>query len=86
MAKAMLIMDMPSCCDKCELKVLPNPWAFMICGKTKKHIDTSSERPKWCPLREVQQKKTKTIEMPLMEMCEIDGYNSCIDEILGGGE
>ena len=38
-------------------------------------------------LREVPQKKTKTMDMEFSKMCEVDGYNACIDEILlGGGE
>ncbi len=73
--KATLIMEMPSCCNECQLKVLPNPWAFMICGKTKKHIDTSNERPTWCPLKK------------LPDYYEDDsysytkGWNDCLDEI-----
>lgn len=101
MSKAMLIMDMPSCCSNCELKVLPNPWSFMICGKTKKHIDTSNQRPKWCPLREVPSKREKghCLKVAIENDCYDDtvqddawcegydvGYNACIDEMLGGGK
>jgi hypothetical protein len=82
MAKAMLIMDMPSSCNECELKVLPNPWSFMICGKTKKHIERGNQRPTWCPLREAPQKMEKYHKYDAIAL----GYNACIDEILGGGE
>ena len=84
MAKAMLIMDMPSCCDECQLKVLPNPWSFMICGKTKKHIERGNQRPTWCPLREVP-KKIVSRDSDITRLEKL-GYNACIDEILGGGE
>ena len=101
MAKAMLIMDMPSSCDKCELKVLPNPWSFMICGKTKKHIESGNQRPTWCPLREVPSKHEDghTVKVAIENDCydgfeyeraycdgKDAGYNACIDEILGGAE
>ena len=87
MAKAMLIMDMPSGCDKCELKVLPNPWSFMICGKAKKHIERGNQRPTWCPLRELN-KKLDTDKVPYDAdyYSYVSGYEQCIDEILGGGE
>lgn len=84
MAKAILIMDMPSSCSECQLKVLPNPWSFMICGKTKKHIDKSNQRPTWCPLQEVP-RKIASRDGDITRLEKI-GYNACIDEILGGGE
>ena len=84
MSKAILVMDMPSSCNECELKVLPNPYSFMICGKTKEHIERGSQRPTWCPLREVP---PRAYHPNFCDNGRFDaGYNACIDEILGGGE
>ena len=68
------------------MKTLPNPWSFMICGKTKKHIESGNQRPTWCPLREVPQKQDVQMEDSVFVFYHGIGYNACIDEILGGAE
>lgn len=77
MSKAILVMDMPNACYECPCE------ADYVCQAENKEIDNIDKVQEWCPLREVPQKKTMTIDMTLMEMCEIEGYNACIDEILG---
>ena len=79
-------MDMPKNCAECQLyyNECGNPMCEGI-GRPI-HITDSYVRQEWCPLREVPQKKTKTMDMEFSKMCEVDGYNACIDEILGGGE
>ena len=83
MAKAMLIMDdIPTTCSECKLCGFDG-----VCHAVHEFCQYRfDKKQEWCPLRECPQKKIKTIDMTLMEMCEIDGYNACIDEILGGGE
>lgn len=81
MPKAMLIMDMPSCCDKCPVHSI-NVFGD-ICCRGKDGRICLSEKPTWCPLRSVPQKKT---ELTMFDIGEAMGYNACIDEILGGGE
>ena len=91
MAKAMLIMDMPSSCNVCRYctvyvrkrslisvcKLRP----FSIIDKEK-----INERQEWCPLREVPQKEYLLNYPEYRENDYAQGYNACIDEILGGGE
>jgi hypothetical protein len=95
MSKAILVMDMPSSCNVCRYcevhvrkrclisacKLLP----FSRIDKEKIH-----ERQEWCPLREVPQKKEvlkrEQYEFGSIGLAFTDGYNRCIDEILGGGE
>lgn len=82
MSKAILVLEnMPKCCWECPI------------GHNEAHayeigtqcfwgwaIDKETETiPKWCPLKEVPEKK-------LFEDDWAGGYNACIDEILGGGE
>ena len=89
MAKAMLIMDMPSNCNNCPLRISISNFVLHslditnFCGKTKKVLKKLNEKPTWCPLRSVPQKKT---ELTMFDIGEAKGYNACIDEILGGGE
>ena len=86
MAKAMLIMDMPSSCLDCPCsKFNPNiktecRWQCEASGMELSDIDLDIERPILCPLRECPTKKEDN--GCFYEM----GYNACIDEILGGGE
>lgn len=89
MAKAMLIIDMPSCCLDCPCsKFNPNIkkeccWECEANGMELSDIDLDIERPILCPLREVPQK----MECPPMNGANYEaGYNACIDEILGGTE
>ena len=86
MAKAMLIMDMPSSCKECPC--VDELGYIRVCHCTGEVIESgyAVRRQDNCPLREVPQKKNKTMEMSLVQMQEINGYNACIDEILGGGE
>lgn len=86
MAKAMLIMDMPSRCIECPLlaswqdsaSAPRNYW----CPYNLEITIEVEKRSDWCPLREVPQKMEKYHEYDEIAL----GYNACIDEILGGGE
>ena len=81
MAKAMLIMDMPSNCLECPcLNELDECEAMKY-----EDVGDIGRKPTWCPLREVPQKKD-TKYNPTRNPYITQGYNACIDEILGGGE
>lgn len=57
MAKAMLIMNMPESCEKCELsRCLPTK-GVGICGVNREHFNDMTKVQDWCPLREVPEKK-----------------------------
>ncbi len=102
MAKVMLIMDMPSSCADCILRASPNPKEPFCVTNFKNISDDEyyKQKPDWCPLRKCPQKKeTKTLNEFLEEKQDVKvvanfvaeefmkyGYNTCIDEILGGGE
>ena len=47
--------------------------------------DVVYKKPTWCPLREVPQKMEYNHCQDYGQVL-IEGYNACIDEILGGGE
>lgn len=94
MSKAVLVMDMPSSCNKCHL--LDEPYDLCI-PMDKDVSDYCSEtRPDWCPLRELPEKKDSMNLNSIMEKCKdrdsimhsvlkqfiVDGYNACIDELL----
>lgn len=81
MSKAMLIMDMPSSCMECQLCYNED---FPMCEAGGRRIkdDNIEKRQEWCPLREVPQKKEES-SIGGLEFVYMEGYNDCIDEILG---
>lgn len=81
MSKAILVMDMPSSCDECDINGI-------FCGDVG---DNDMCRAAGCPLKEVPQKKedkslkvVPTVSSQYTEYAK--GYNACIDEIIGGAE
>ena len=84
----MLIMDMPSCCLACPCSKfnsnLESHWECEAIGMELSDIDLDIERPILCPLREVP---PRAYHPNFCDNGRFDeGYNACLDEILGGGE
>jgi hypothetical protein len=82
--KAILVMDMPSACKECPLRVSIDE---SICVKTLKDITDKEyfeEKPDWCPLKLIPSKKGNVIGTNYQRF--VKGYNACIDEILGDKE
>ena len=78
MSKAILVMDMPKSCFDCKLQ----DWANC---RIVKGCHVGSTRPDWCPLKEVPKKKELYLSINNKKgYCE--GYNACIDEIVGVAE
>lgn len=77
MSKAILLMDMPTCCGECSI--------LEYCHNNDGKSDMSI-RQSWCPLREVPERKDETWDIMNMEDCYYnDGWNDCINEILKEG-
>ena len=87
MSKVILVMDAPNKCWDC-----PCYTGYIDCDKCKavmedltyKKLTYSNvweKRPDWCPLKEFPNEKEKTMDMSLMEMSEVDGYNACLKYI-----
>ena len=98
MSKAVLVLDMPESCNKCkffdseyrycDLKGLPLKRKD---GKYGPVVKISKERAVWCPLQELPEKKEPT-KMPVTPGLpweytdNAQGWNACIDEIIGEQE
>ena len=94
--KAILVIEMPSSCSKCEfcLEITEN---HHCCQRVSDDNDRCKrldydvefyqyEKPDWCPLKEAPQKQTiYSVDTPHHRWAK-DGYNACIDEILGDKE
>jgi hypothetical protein len=81
MNKAILVIDMPSCCYKCF--ALDDSGDYPVCiltGEQRGYNFRSRERKMdRCPLREVPSHLLCFGE----ETDYIEGYNDCLNEILG---
>lgn len=79
MSRAILVIDMPKNCFHCKLQ----DWANC---RIVKGCHAGDTRPDWCPLKEVPEKKNRNKVVGDYLRGRVDGYNACIDEILGGNE
>lgn len=87
MRKAILIFDMPMNCYECEL----NNYHFCdVTGDCIEEYRDTEYRPDFCPLRELPEKYN--LEAAYKRKHDYDwtgeyeeGYNACIDELLGDG-
>ena len=85
MAKAVLVMDMPECCADCPCGFFErdNPILNLICGVTQEDA-YNVEKPSWCPLRELPEKKERRIGEHGERMFRA-GFNACLNEIMRQG-
>ena len=85
--KAMLIIDMPSSCGKCKISSKVKSRYQVRCPILKKLVCKFENCiPNDCPLRKCPKEKDENSAIDELEYYEAQGYNACIDEILGGGE
>lgn len=99
MAKAVLVMDMPESCFGCNFMHCDTETDTETCQvtETARDIDLIEDRPDWCPLRELPEKKEN--DSFLIEAIKNDcfdgtdsgaayfngkdaGWNACLDNIL----
>ena len=104
MSKAILVIDMPRTCEECPIcqgVALDGDYVCSIKdehGEERGFDDGRYEKPDWCPLKPVpEKKKEKTLNdivgvgdresvfKCVLEELVKQGYNACIDEILKGG-
>lgn len=81
MSKAVLVMDMPESCDKCTLCCM-TPYGEYMCCKMRKNVP-DGEKPDWCPLRELQEKKGGDKWQDEISDSYNAGWNACLEEIEG---
>lgn len=89
MPKAVLVMDMPESCFGCNFLYCNADAGIDSCQamEVSRIVDSETyERPDWCPLRELPEKKE---ELPIEEYefgslgkAFVSGWNACLDEIL----
>lgn len=86
MAKAVLVMDMPESCFGCNFMYCDEESDTETCQamETARDIDLIEDRPDWCPLRELPEKKERRIGEHGERMFRA-GFNACLNEIMRQG-
>ena len=89
--KAILVLEMPSSCLECPIgEDMSIPIETCIkCPFGKCVIDEKvMTRPNWCPLNPIPERKGLLKQLPMYDTDTHyeQGYNACIDEILGNKE
>jgi hypothetical protein len=77
--KAVLVIDMPNNCEECKI--------IHLQGHGESICDSGdwSKRPDWCPLKPLPQKRINKDCLVVHEIWN-EGYNACIDEIVGDND
>lgn len=85
MSKAVLVMDMPSSCDKCPC--FCGHYSDMCCmalnNRAINYPYPKDFRQSWCPLKELPHKRYHSAYGVPIEMSEDKIWNECISIILG---
>ena len=94
MSKAILVMDMPDSCMGCNFLYCDAENNSESCQAREKSriVDLEKDdKPDWCPLREMPEKKETHTVLVLnaagsWSEAMKSGWNACIDAIGGGDE
>lgn len=87
MSKAVLVMDMPESCFGCNFLYCDGDTNLDSCQAREKArpVDSATyEKPDWCPLRELPEKKERRIGEHGERMFRAE-FNACLNEIMRQG-
>lgn len=99
-SKGIIAVDIPETCLDCKFCCEIHEGVEACCGISDEtsnkglcrtiEVSYCNEKPEWCPIREVPQKKEKK---PINDYlfgqlgyAFMQGWNACVDEILKGGD
>lgn len=90
MSKSVLVVDTPEKCDDCNIRQINLAWCQVARKSTSHHPSgkpmDERKRPDWCPLKPMPEKMIYNVNMSLVSMGEMIGWNACIDAIIGDGK
>ena len=90
--KMILIIDKPNTCTDCRLNDDNNGYPMCVYlhsshGSLAFHFNGDKERNPYCPLKPMPEKKEPFYDINEGDYDKrIDGWNECIDELLGEAE
>lgn len=85
MAKGIIVADMPENCGDCACCQYDGQYDRYcgVNGEDLMNIDWNSEKPNWCPLKLIPEKKEVKNAENMTSLGWIEGWNSCLYEIEG---
>ena len=86
MDKAILVIDMPSCCNECSIcasytESAFSPREYWCVASENTNVDPY-DKPEWCPLKEIPKKREGNDSIYYQLGDYEDGWNHCIDIIV----
>lgn len=88
MSKSILVIDTPDSCTECPLKSQLYDIQYICSGNHRRiTIPASKNKPDWCPLQDIPSKKSvrdfNISHSDFEQRGYQQGWNACIDEMLG---
>ncbi len=77
--KSVIVLKTPETCNGCKLSYGLVGWHCILTGKSVNLM----KKPKWCPLRDLPEKDTKSYFPDEFGDGYATGWNACIDKIKG---
>ena len=79
--KAVLVVDMPSNCDDCQLHLESSGGEYRRFCVAHNEISVGKKIPKWCPLKKMPEEKEVGYPNSDSDVGFGDGWDACIKEI-----
>ena len=83
MAKGIIVVDIPETCGDCACCQYDGQYDRYcgVNGEDLMNIDWNGEKPDWCSLKLIPEKKEVKNAENMTSLGWIEGWNACIDEI-----
>lgn len=81
-SKSILVINTPKCCGKCDMRKYDGNDTWR-CFKINRILDDIEKISSDCPLKPLPKKIARAFDI---DKSFIDGYNYCLDEIIGGND
>lgn len=83
MAKGIIVVDIPENCGDCACCQYDGQYDRYcgVNGEDLMNIDWNGEKPDWCTIKEMPEKKEIKNAVNMTSLGWIEGFNACLDEI-----
>lgn len=91
MAKGIVVVDIPKQCCECPFFDVLEESNIMYCSVSElghcehllKFIENEYLKPDWCPIKPIPNRKSEDFGQTIIAAARGEGWNECLDEILG---
>jgi hypothetical protein len=82
MTKGVIVVDAPDLCTECDLMCY-DQYKDKFCFMVGFDEPIEDDKPDWCPIKPAPEKIQHPSRQSLSQECFADGWNACVDKILG---